>query len=145
MENTSENPRRIENLIRAGSISAVDHAKARCRVITGELETDFLPFFTRRAGTTNEWDPVSVGEQCLVLSPGGDPATGFVLAGIYSDENPQESNDPELHRMRWGNGDTLTHHAGTGHTELRCTSLTILCSERVRIFGSRIDLNEDKD
>lgn len=123
----------------------VDYVKARCRVETGGLQTDWLPWFTRRAGTTNEWDPVSVGEQCLVLSPSGDPAAGFVLVGLYSDSNPHESNDPKLYRTRWENGDTLTHHAGTGHTELKCTSLTIQCSERVRIFGSRIDLNEDKE
>jgi phage baseplate assembly protein V len=146
---TADLTRRLENLIRAGRIAAVDHATARCRVQTGGLTTAWLPWFTRRAGSTNEWDPVSVGEQCLVLSPSGDPAVGFVLVGLYSDANPATSADPAVHRIEWANGDFVEHHAdsglyslkASGHVAIEAASLTITCSGAVSINGSRIDLN----
>lgn len=80
--------RRIESVLRAGTISAVDLANARCRVSSGGLTTDFLPWFVQRAGNVRTWSPPAVGEQCLVLSPGGDTAAGFVLVGLYSTANP---------------------------------------------------------
>lgn len=127
--------RRIDNMIRLGTIAEVDHAKALCRVKSGAITTGWLPFFTRRAGTTNEWDPVSVGEQCTVLSPSGELAQGTVLVGLYSTANPPCSSDPAVHRTEWSNGDFLEHNAATG-------ALTIQCSGPVKILGSRIDLNE---
>ncbi len=133
--------RRLDNLIRPGTVAEVDHVRARCRVRTGGLLTAWLPWFTRRAGTTSEWDPVSVGEQCVVLSPGGDPAVGFVLVGLYCEANPADSADPAVHRTEWANGDFLQHNAETGHTQLICGSLEIQCTGAVSINGSRIDLN----
>ncbi|WP_070887490.1 phage baseplate assembly protein V [Pseudomonas sp. D1-3] len=141
--------RRLENMIRFGTIAEVDHAKSRCRVSTGGIITNWLPFFSRRAGSTNEWDPVSVGEQCVVFCPSGDPAVGIVLAGIYSEANPAKSSDPAVHRVEWANGDYVEHHAETGayalkvsgHVDIQAASLSIQCSGAVSINGSRIDLN----
>lgn len=126
--------RRLDNMIRLGTIAQVDHAKALCRVQSGAITTGWLPFFTRRAGTTNEWDPVSQGEQCTVFSPSGELAQGVVLVGLYSSANPPTSNNPAVHRTEWANGDFIEHNADTG-------ALTIQCSGPVKINGSRIDLN----
>lgn len=126
--------RRIDNMIRLGTIAQVDHAKALCRVQSGAITTGWLPFFTRRAGTTNEWDPVSQGEQCTVFSPSGELAQGVVLVGLYSSANPPQSSNPAVHRTQWANGDFIEHNAATG-------ALTIQCSGPVKINGSRIDLN----
>ena len=71
-------------MVRAGTVAAVDHASPRCRVTSGGLTTDWLPWFAQRAGNIRTWSPPSVGEQCVVLSPGGDTAAGFVLVGLYS-------------------------------------------------------------
>ncbi len=147
--NIPELTRRVENLLRLGTVAEVDHPAARCRVKTGGLLTDWLPWFTRRAGSTNDWDPPSVGEQCLVLSPSGDPAVGFVLVGVYSQANPADSDDPAVHRTEWANGDHRQHHADSGeyrlhvsgHVQIDAASLTIDCSGPVVINGSTIDLN----
>lgn len=149
MNALAELARRLDNLIRPGTIAEVDHAKALCRVKTGNITTGWLKWFTRRAGSTNEWDPVSIGEQCVVFSPSGDPAQGFALVGLYSDANPADSADPAVHRVEWGNGDFVEHNAetgtysikATGHVAIDAASLTITCSGAVSINGSRIDLN----
>jgi len=134
MNDIAELRRRLDNMIRLGTIAQVDHAKALCRVQSGAILTGWLPFFTRRAGSTNEWAPVSQNEQCAVFSPSGDLAQGVVLVGLYSAANPPCSNSPTVHRTQFANGDYIEHNAATG-------ALTIQCSGPVKINGSRIDLN----
>ncbi|MES1265215.1 MAG: phage baseplate assembly protein V, partial [Variovorax sp.] len=46
---TVELQRLIENLVRVGTVSEVDHAARLCRVRSGNLETNWLQWFTRRA------------------------------------------------------------------------------------------------
>jgi phage baseplate assembly protein V len=84
------------------------------RVQTGGLLTGWLPVFAQRAGTDSEWNPPSVDEQCLVLSPSGEPAQGFVLVGLYSDAYPAPDDSPTRHRRAYRDGavieyDTETH------------------------------------
>ncbi|PHV11316.1 hypothetical protein CSQ89_11470 [Chitinimonas sp. BJB300] len=47
MPNYAELSRRFESLIRSGTIIAIDHASALCRVKTGSLETEWEHFFAR--------------------------------------------------------------------------------------------------
>ncbi|WP_417778606.1 phage baseplate assembly protein V [Stutzerimonas xanthomarina] len=155
MNDIAEIRRRLDNMIRSGTIAEVDHgapAQARqpcCRVKTGNITTGWLPFFTVRAGSTNEWNPVSVGEQCTILSPSGDLAQGQVLAGLYSAANPPCSNNPDVHKTEWANGDHVEHNAATGayslkltgHVQIDAASLDITCSGAVKINGATIDLN----
>ncbi len=149
MNDIAEIRRRLDNMIRLGTIAQVDHAKALCRVQSGAILTGWLPFFARRAGSTNEWDPVSQGEQCTVFSPSGDLAQGVVLVGLYSAANPPCSNNPAAHKTEWANGDYVEHNAETGaytlkltgHVQIDAASLDITCSGPVKINGSRIDLN----
>jgi phage baseplate assembly protein V len=105
--------RRLENLLRAGTIYAVNHNGSRVRVQSGDLRTGWLPWFERRAGNVRTWCPPSVGEQCLVLSPGGDPASGMVLVGLESDENPAPSDSPTLHRTLYPDGTVIDYDHGS--------------------------------
>lgn len=149
MNPVAEIRRRLDNMIRLGTIAQVDHAKALCRVQSGAILTGWLPFFTRRAGSTNEWAPVSVNEQCAVFSPSGDLAQGVVLVGLYSAANPPCSNNPAVHKTEWANGDYVEHNAETGgyrlkltgHVQIDAASLDITCSGAVKINGATIDLN----
>lgn len=96
MTNITELLRLIHNLIRPGTIAEVDHDAARVRVQAGDLLTDWLPWIEGRAGTTRDWDPPTRGEQVIVFSPGGDPAAGVVLTGIYRQTHPAPSSDPSV-------------------------------------------------
>ena len=100
--------RRLESMIRLGTIAAVDHGAARCQVKTGGLVTEWLPWLERRAGTTRDWDPPTVGEQCLLLSPSGEPGAGIVLTGIASNANPMPSGDKNKQVRNWPDG--ARHH-----------------------------------
>lgn len=107
--------RLIHNLIRLGTIARVDHARARVRVQSGELLTHWLPWTEARAGTTRDWDPPTVGEQVAVFSPGGDPAGGFVITGLFSDAHPAPADSANLWRRVFPDGavleyDHVAHH-----------------------------------
>lgn len=98
MNDIAEILRRLDNLIRLGTIAGVDPLTKRCRVKTGGLLTGWLRWFAIRAGEDRDWDPPSRGEQCIVFSPSGDPEVGIVFYGFYSDAFP--APDESLTRRR---------------------------------------------
>jgi phage baseplate assembly protein V len=120
--------RRVESLIRIGTVSAVDPAAGKCRVKTGGLETQWLPWQERREGTTNDWDPPTVGEQCLIFSPSGEPAGGVVQTGLASDAHPPPSHDPNEWRREFPDGTWIHHDHAARHfrIDLGSTSLTLM-------------------
>jgi phage baseplate assembly protein V len=117
MDLAPDHARRIESLIRLGTVAEVDHARARCRVTSGSLTTDWLPWLALRAGTTRTWNPPTVGEQVLVLSPSGETAAGVVLIGIYSDTAKPPSNEPAEDVRLYPDGARIRYNHATGALE----------------------------
>lgn len=106
--------RLIENLIRVGTIAEVDHAQKRCRVVSGGLRTGWLRWFALRAGTTREWDPPTIGEQCIIFSPSGEVGAGIVLLGLYCDAFDAPSNNPAEHVREYPDGACISYNHVTG-------------------------------
>lgn len=94
--------RLVNNLIRIGTIVEVDHQKARARVKTGGNTTGWQKWVTLRAGTTTEWSPPTVGEQVVLLSPGGDLAQAVILVGLFTSNAPSQS--PDEHKRVYPDG-----------------------------------------
>lgn len=137
---TTELIRRIENLVRIGTVAQVDLDGAMVRVkIEAQDEddttllTNWLRWQSVRAGGVRVWSAPSVGEQCTVLSPGGDLAAGIVMPAIYSDNIPPPDTS----------ADTLVVDAPqTGGITLRCgDSSLVITNSGVQISAPRIDLN----
>lgn len=101
--------RRLENLIRLGTIAAVDHAAARCTVSTGGLSVPSLPWLALRAGSSSDWDPPTVGEQCILVAPSGEPAQGIALVGLYSQQRPAPSNSATVRRRKYPDGAVIDY------------------------------------
>lgn len=106
--------RLLENIIRVGTIHSVDHVECRVRVQTGHLITDWLRWFENRAGQTTTWNPPTVGEQCIVLSPSGEIAQGLVIYGAPSQVIDTPSHSPDEHVTRYPDGTTLTYDHAAG-------------------------------
>ncbi|MFK3649290.1 phage baseplate assembly protein V [Lysobacter enzymogenes] len=104
MDSVSELQRKLSNAIRYGTIAEVDHNAARCRIDTGDVKTDLLPWFVPRAGKVIEWSSPSTGEQGLLLSPNGDTHGAVFLRGIYSDAFAAPSSAESLHLIRFPDG-----------------------------------------
>ena len=135
-ESPLEIVRRLENLVRMGTVEQVRHgAPARCRVRAGELLTNWVPWIALRAGGSakgRRWSPPAVGEQCLLLAPGGDLGNAVALPGIYSDAMPQGSVAEDMDRTDWSATDYMEHDRATGR-------LVIDCAQEIefRIGGER--------
>jgi phage baseplate assembly protein V len=86
----------------------------------GQLLTDWLPWISTRAGgqRARTWWPPRVGEQCLVLSPGGELAQGRVLCGIYSDAFAPGSDKLKACRVDLSSTEYFEHD-GEGNATLQ--------------------------
>ncbi|MCC8379566.1 phage baseplate assembly protein V [Xenorhabdus sp. PB30.3] len=76
--------RLLMNIVRVGTVSAVDLSNQRCRVRISGLQTDWLRWTAQRAGSSRTWWAPSIGEQVLVLAMGGELTTAFVAGSLYS-------------------------------------------------------------
>lgn len=101
---SNELNRLLLNLVRKGTVLEVNHQAALCRVASGELQTNWIPWLAIAAGTTLDWRPPTAGEQVLLLSPGGDPADAVALCGIYSSKAPAPSKKANTHTRIYPDG-----------------------------------------
>lgn len=128
----AELSRLVANLIRIGTIHAVDLAAVRVRVQIGPLTTQWIPWLEHRAGTTTTWDPPTIGEQCVVFSPSGELAGGIVLVGLDSDTIQPPSHAAEKHVIRFPDGATFTYDHAASHLEITgIATATIVASESI--------------
>lgn len=127
--------RRLENMIRYGTLEQADYPKALCRVrfADGNL-SGWLPFWTRRAGGDAEWWAPDIGERVMVLSPGGEIEGGAVITGLFHDGRPAPASDPDLHVVRYQNGDVIEHNRASG-------SYTITVAGPVTVNSPSVTLN----
>jgi phage baseplate assembly protein V len=115
----AETDRRLATLIQAGTIESVQlgggSTPARCRVRVGEWVSALLPWQSLGAGAVRHWSPPAVGEQCLIVSPSGEPAGGFVLPGFYADGHGQApSNSATAVVWKFPDGAAISYDHDTG-------------------------------
>ncbi|MCM2567788.1 phage baseplate assembly protein V [Janthinobacterium kumbetense] len=99
----SDLSRLLQNLIRLGTIAEVNGTKARVR-LGPTLTTEWLKWATRRAGSTRTWSAPTVGEQVIVLSPGGDLTRGIILPALYSQAFDAPESSPTIHTTHYPDG-----------------------------------------
>ncbi|MCK0925659.1 phage baseplate assembly protein V [Acinetobacter pittii] len=88
--------RRLENLIRFGTIKTVNPSKP-IPLVTVDLDDIVTPeirFFNARSGDDSTWDPPSLNEEVMVISPCGEIGpTSVVFYGLYNNEHLSPSDD----------------------------------------------------
>lgn len=118
MRELVELKRLVNNLVRIGTIADVDPARARARLADDDgFQSDWRPWTELRAGTTRTWNPPTIGEQALLLSPGGDPANGVILVGLYADAQPAPSQDPSVERTVYPDGAVIEYNHAAHHLQ----------------------------
>lgn len=135
--------RLLQNIIRVGTILAIDHAAQRVRVKIGRLNTDWRPWIERRAGNSKTWDPPTLGEQVVVLSPGGDLSAGYVLAAVNSDANPAPSASAAETVRKFPDGAEIKYdHAAGALSVTRIKTMHVVASDSITLqAGSTITLD----
>jgi len=99
----------LRNMIRTGIIVETDLDTGRCRVQTGGIYTDWLPWLTQRAGRSRTWWAPSIGEQVLLMAVGGELDTAFVLPGIFSDDHPAPSASADAWHVVFPDGAVMEY------------------------------------
>jgi phage baseplate assembly protein V len=107
--NITDLARLLENLIRFGTVAAVQMQPPRVKVKTGTLTTTWLPWLALRAGADREWDPPTEGEQVILLSPSGILAQGVAITGLFSDHIPANGEREALHRRTYRDGAVIEY------------------------------------
>lgn len=107
--NIAEITRLLENIVRFGTIEAVQMQPPRVKVKSGNIATTWLPWLNLRAGADREWDPPTIGEQVVLLSPSGNLAQGVVLTGLFSDLIPANGDREGLHRRTYRDGAVIEY------------------------------------
>lgn len=124
MSHARELPAALSNMIRLGTVMAVQPLPPRVRVMSGDIQTDWIRWGEQRAGADiSTWTPPSKGEQVVLLCPEGDIAQAIVICSLPSDDQPPAGSATGLQRTRYADGtqvdydsntSTLTVHAGAG-------------------------------
>ncbi|ENV67421.1 phage-related baseplate protein (GPV-like) [Acinetobacter junii] len=112
----AEIARRLENLIRLGTVKTFNPSQPfpTVTVDLGEITTAEIRFLNLRAGNDKTWDPISPGEEVVVLSPCGVLELGIAVAGLNNENNPSISTDPNKNIRLFSDGcfisyDTSSH------------------------------------
>ncbi|KVP62186.1 phage baseplate assembly protein V [Burkholderia ubonensis] len=115
MDDFADLNRRLESLLREGTVIDVDHGAHRVRVESGGLQTDWIRWLAQRTGNSITWDPPSIGEPGLLFCPSGEPTTGLFLPGVYCDGHDAPSSNPNEHLRVYPDGARVSYDAVTGH------------------------------
>lgn len=116
-QSPTEQLRQMNNIVRTGRVEAVNTSPARCRIRTGELLTDWLPWLTLAAGggqQTRHWRVPALNEECLLLAPGGDLAQAIVLPGLFCEDMPQNADAADIERHDFSATDYWQHNRAAG-------------------------------
>lgn len=158
MTNAAELNRRLENLIRLGTIAQVDHAARTLRVQSGGLLTNWLPWPADIGRNYRRWRPLRIGTQVVLACPSGDPAQAVIVQVLYTDALNAPSSTPSMDLIEFEDGtvieyDSNTHQLraslGTSSITANQSAITIasngstlvLDGSGVAINGNRVDLN----
>jgi len=132
MDHTPDQARRLESLIRTGTVEEIDGGQVRIR--SGGILSDWRPWPGKSAGKVKEWVPPVIGEQVALLSPSGETGNALLLTGIFSEANASPSTDGETHLRTYAGGAAIGFNMQTGAlTASGITSASIQASDSCSI------------
>ena len=110
--------RRLENIVRFGTVKTINPSKPIPRVIVnlGDIETPEIRCLNIRSGDDATWDMPSINEECVVISPCGDIGpTSFVLYGFYNDDHPAPSDNLNKKIRMFADGCVIAYDVAAHH------------------------------
>lgn len=113
--------RRLNNIVCSGVVHSVQAKPLRCRVMIGELLTDWLRCHMPAAGDVNEARLPVRGEAVQVFSESGDLRNGVVYPGLHNDDNPSPVPEPGVHTTLYADGTFVTYNINTGALDISLT------------------------
>ncbi|WP_421854493.1 phage baseplate assembly protein V [Marinomonas sp.] len=152
-EETEDLRRRLQSIIRLGRVIAVHESGNLIKVQHGQLKTPFIRWFAYAAGETSDYRCPSEGEQAALLNYGaGNNGTQTVaLIGLFSDNFPAPSNDPNEIVRCYPDGSVVSYHAKNHLLKVEVKGDVVVNVDKtakvkaggeVTVDGSKIKLNK---
>lgn len=152
-EETEDLRRRLQSIIRLGRVIAVHESGNLIKVQHGQLKTPFIRWFAYAAGETSDYRCPSIGEQAVLLNYGaGNNGTQTVaLIGLFSDNFPAPSNDPNEIVRCYPDGSLVSYHAKNHLLKVEVKGDVVVNVDKtakvkaggdVTVDGSKIKLNK---
>ncbi|MBB4267819.1 phage baseplate assembly protein V [Roseospira visakhapatnamensis] len=138
---TADLHRRAGNMLRVGTIAAVDHDRARVRVAVAGRTSAWLPWPADVGRNFVSWRPLRPGQQVLVAAPSGDPANAVIVQTLYSGALPAPDTDPEADVIRFDDGTTITYRSDDHTLTIDTTrALVLRAAETLRIEAPHVEI-----
>lgn len=128
--NTTELLRIISNIIRLGEVIELQPKPLAARVKVGDNETDWVLIAHARAGSTNDFDPPSIGEEVVLLCPSGELEQAIIIASLHSDANDQPAQSLAEFQRTFPDGTTINYNS-----ESHALMLTAVGNVQITIEG----------
>jgi phage baseplate assembly protein V len=148
----TDHARRLSNIARYGTVAEADYSgqtagfpAIRVSMQDGAILTDWLPWFTPRAGKDRVWDPPEVGEVVMVLAPSGELGAGVAIPGLFSNGNAN-GDRAGVHRRTYDDG-TVIEYDRQNHTftvdASASTSEVVFRAKRIRLRTAEISVDAE--
>ncbi len=148
----TDHARRLSNVARYGTVAEADYngetagfPAIRVSLQDGAILTDWLPWFSPRAGKDRVWDPPEVGEVVMLLAPSGELTNGVAIPGLFSDGNAN-GDRAGLHRRTYDDG-TVVEYDRENHTftvdASASNSQVVFKAKRIRLCTAEISVDAE--
>lgn len=140
--NLNELNRLLCNIVRIGTITEIDYEKYLARVSSGENQTDWIRWAADRAGDATTWWAPSVGEQVILLAPGGDLVNAVIAGRLYSDAALPPDSGKQTDVTLYPDGARISYDPQTG--ALRVTGVKtayVQASEAITVDTATMVVN----
>jgi len=137
--------RRIADMIKRGKIHSTDFSQSPPRVRVEYAKdkddkpvvTGWLPWISGRASNKHrqDWEPLAIGEQVLILSESGELSAGVVVPAIADSSSPVPSTSPDEHVSKYSDGTEIKYNRAShkltitigsdGDAELTCKTFIV--------------------
>ena len=109
-DDIAELQRQVQNMVRIGTIEEIDYTTAKAKVrLDVKLLTTGLPWTTRRASNDVDWWAPEIGEQVVVLSPGGELSQGIIDQKLYQTAHPAPENLETVSSTTYSDGAKISY------------------------------------
>lgn len=142
---TQDLERRLSQMLVIGTIQQADYPNARCRVSAGGILTGWIKWFTTRASNDCSWWAPEVGEQVMVLSPGGDMTQGVALPAIYQSAHPAPGDRPTQRITDYADGTRVEYDREASVLTITCVGDVVIKNAKSITVktGTTLDITAD--
>jgi phage baseplate assembly protein V len=142
----SEISRRLNNIVRFGTVAEIDHKSAKVRVKIGNITTTWIPWITT-AGTVKLWNPPVVGEQVTVISQGGDLSLAVAIPSIFGGQFDAPSGDENIVTLEFSENTSIEFNKTNDEFLMKIEDSEVLFNKekfKVSIGESVLEITPEK-